>query len=337
MKKIIFAFLPGFCLFLPGVFAQFSPGAGQPGSAAIHKDSIIFINWAIACQVTRGLQDISNASIGYASAGEAQMAIGKSGTSGTVSLGDGGTAVLTFEGPIINGPGYDFAVFENSFDGSFLELAFVEVSSNGQTFFRFPATCLTDTNTQLGTFDLSEASKLNNLAGKYKLFYGTPFDLEEMTNIPGLDVNHITHVKIIDVVGSLNDQYATRDAQNNKINDPFPTPFPQGGFDLDAVGVINQVPGTSVKKQKNSLFSINSFPNPVKDNITIKYSIKEPGNIKISLRRTDNIEVRIFEDAYKEIGDYSISVNIEALQNGLYILNFRGEKNMENQKVILLK
>jgi hypothetical protein len=42
------------------------------------------------------------------------------------------------------------------------------------------------------------------------------------------------------VVGSLDDRYATYDVLGNKINDPFPTPFASGGFDLDAVGVINQ-------------------------------------------------------------------------------------------------
>src|SRR5690606_10864157 len=83
------------------------------------------------------------------------------------------------------------------------------------------------------------ARLLNNLAGKYVGGYGTPFDLQEMANISGLDINNITHVRIIDVVGSINGN--TRfDASNRKINDPYPTPFPVGGFDLDAVAVLHQ-------------------------------------------------------------------------------------------------
>jgi len=50
-----------------------------------------------------------------------------------VSLGDSGVADVTFAGAIYNGPGADFAVFENGFLNAtndslaFLELAFVEV------------------------------------------------------------------------------------------------------------------------------------------------------------------------------------------------------------------
>ena len=58
---------------------------------------------------------------------EAAEALGKADDA-PVSLGDGGYAVVTFDKPITNGPGYDFAVFENGLNDSFLELAFVVVS-----------------------------------------------------------------------------------------------------------------------------------------------------------------------------------------------------------------
>ena len=54
-------------------------------------------------------------------------------------LGDDGSLVLTFPAPIADGAGPDFAVFENAFSTEFLELAFVEVSSDGTNFTRFPA------------------------------------------------------------------------------------------------------------------------------------------------------------------------------------------------------
>ena len=69
-----------------------------------------------------------------------------------VSLGDGGTVVLTFPQPIGDVPGPDFAVFENgfkAFDNSFfLELAHVEVSSDGVNFYRFPSSSLTPSLSQ---------------------------------------------------------------------------------------------------------------------------------------------------------------------------------------------
>jgi hypothetical protein len=189
--------------------------------------------------------NISNPGLGLATAGTAADALGiaQGNTSGVVSLGDGGQITLTFTGGIRNGPGADFAVFENGFSDSFLELAFVEVSSNGSDFFRFPAISLTQTSTQVGGFGSLDATNLYNLAGKYRAGFGTPFDLAELAGFsPLLDVGAVTHVRIVDVVGSINPLYASYDSLGNLVNDPWSTPFASSGFDLDAVGVLHPVP-----------------------------------------------------------------------------------------------
>ena len=156
----------------------YPPIVGQPGSTAIYKDSSAFVNWVTSCKVVRGLQDVSTPTLGLANGGDSSMVIGIAGTNGVVSLGDGGSATCTFQYPIKNGIGNDFAVFENSFDDTFLELAFVEVSSDGINFVRFPSHSLTDTTLQTNTFGTTDATKINNLAGKYRGSYGTPFDLQ---------------------------------------------------------------------------------------------------------------------------------------------------------------
>jgi len=222
----------------------YAPAAGQPGSTAIHMDDAAFVAWATGVDVVRGPQDIASATPSDASYGTPSNALGKAAGSSTdvVSLGDGGSATLTFDKAIANGPGFDFAVFENGFSDTFLEIGFVEVSSDGSNFVRFDAVSLTPTDTQVGGFGELDPTNLYNFAGKYKQGYGTPFDLDELTGTSGLDVDNVTHVRIIDVVGSINDSYATYDSLGNKVNDPYPTGFSSGGFDLDAVGVINQVP-----------------------------------------------------------------------------------------------
>jgi hypothetical protein len=243
------------------VSAQFPGAADTPGSTAIYKDSSCFVAWATGAQIFRGYLDIADTSLGLASVGDSSMALGMAGD-GVVSLGDGGSAILTFAHPIYNGPGFDFAVFENAFLDGFLELAFVEVSSDGVSFFRFSSTSNTPTATQVGPFDaVVDPTHLNNLAGKYRALFGTPFDLQELDGIPLLNINSVTHVKIIDAVGSINPMYATYDQNNNPINDPYPTPFPSSGFDLDAVGVIYQL--ISRLQDEVSLPSIIVFPNPV--------------------------------------------------------------------------
>jgi len=233
-----------FCFVAGNLAAQgpFSPQAGELGSDAISKDSAIFRDWAISCEVTRGPRQIDLPDSGLVSTGNQLYATGKVDAPLTLSLGDGGSATVQFMGTIYDGAGADFAVFENGFgsgDQAFLELAFVEASSDGVNYFRFPSESLTDTTAQVSSFDPMDASYVHNLAGKYTVNYGTPFDLANLPDTSLLDKQHVTHVRIIDVVGCLNPAFGSFDAFGRLVNDPWPTNFPQGGFDLDAVMVIN--------------------------------------------------------------------------------------------------
>jgi hypothetical protein len=234
----------------------YPPAAGQPGSTAIAYNDAQFVSWATSVQeLNRGPMNIANAGAGLASFGTASNALGPAGTetSAVVSLGDGGHITLGFPAPIFNGAGADFAVFENSFADNFLELAFVEVSSDGSNFFRFPAVSLTPTATQVGSFGSLDPTNLHNLAGNYRGGFGTPFDLQELAGTsPLLDVNNVRAVRILDVVGSVDPLYASHDSLGNIVNDPWPTAFASGGFDLDGVGVIHQLPEPSAW----ALFSI---------------------------------------------------------------------------------
>lgn len=238
---------------------------------AIYKDSPLFKSWGTSCTVTRGYMDIANPSLGYASYGTDVNGTLKAGLNGVVSLGDNGVAIIEFAKPIKNAVGPDFAVFENGFNigtNQFLELGFVEVSSDGVNYVRFPSISKTDSKIQLGNNAQMDASLIYNLAGKYIANYGTPFDLEELSNYHQLDLNNITHVKIIDVIGTIDLQLSTKDSLGNPINDPYPTAFTADGFDLDAVGVINQNDlSTSISKANTAILEI--YPNPSSNQFNI--------------------------------------------------------------------
>jgi hypothetical protein len=200
---------------------------------------------------------------------------------GTVSLGElGGDEILlgkspgritlTFAEPISSGSGYEIAVFENGFlsvnttpGGSiagrmFCELAYVEVSSNGADFARFPSVSLT--TGPPSAYGTIEISNIYNLAGKhpnvYSNCFGTPFDFDDLADHPlvlsgAVNLNNIHYVRIVDVPGhgDWNDNavkfidpatgpnWAPYTA-NHPIFDAWPT-YGTGGFDLDAVGVLN--------------------------------------------------------------------------------------------------
>ncbi|MEM9418368.1 MAG: PEP-CTERM sorting domain-containing protein [Planctomycetota bacterium] len=225
---------------------SFAPAAEQSGSTAVANTSSDIVAWATGvADLTRGPADIQSPMDGDVTFGTADEALGAAeGTStAVVSLGDGGSITLTFDQAITNGAGADFAVFENGFSDTFLELAFVEVSSNGTDFFRFDAISETQTSTQVGGFGALDPTNLYNLAGKYRQAFGTPFDLEELVGVSAsLDTDAITHVRLVDVIGSIDPNFGTTDSLGNLVNDPYSTPFSSGGFDLDGVGVINVVP-----------------------------------------------------------------------------------------------
>ncbi len=314
------------CLLVSGQhsFAQFAPGVGQAGTTAMFKDSSAFVGWATKCSITRGFQDISAGSGPYASVGDSTSAYGKAGTTGVVSLGDGGIATLQFASPIQNAPGPDLAVFENSFDDSFLELAFVEVSSDGGTYFRFPAVSNTDASTQTGSFGLTDPAKLYNLAGKYRANYGTPFDLSDIPDNLLLNKQAITHVRIIDVVGCIQEPYCTRDMNNNKVNDPWPTAFGSGGFDLDAVGVIHQM-GTvmSVEDEAHPL-AATVFPNPASDRLYIRVHTDEAYSLTV---------INVLGEVVMQAG-HATYISVSDLKEGVYTLEITSAGKRSVQKFI---
>ena len=246
--------------------------AGAAGGIAIPYTSPNIVEWASGATVVRGLRNVTNpteygplgspknyayyggsdgASVAAGAASSANTApIGQlpsASTSYAVALGQNGTATLTFNQPITNGPGYDFAVFGNGFSTGSLEWvkpALVAVSSDGVNFFQFPSVSLTQTTTQVGSGSELDPTNLYDIAGKDPAGWGTPFDLSELAGVsPLLNVNDVTEVEIINVAGDTNPAYATYDSQGDIINSPWPAPASSGseGFDLAGVAVLNEL------------------------------------------------------------------------------------------------
>lgn len=244
-----------------GAYAQnpgpFAPAAGQVGSRAIAHDSSLIDYWASHCRVFPGPMDYAQPSLGLASFGDSSAALGPADAQ-VVSLGDGGYAEFYLDPPLRDQAGPEFAVFENGFSDQFLELAFVELSSDGQNFVRFPAQCLTQDSLQLGAFDATEASEIYNLAGKYRVLFGTPFDLAELKDSAALQLDSVRYIRVIDVIGAIQQPFTRRDALGRAINDPYPTAFASGGFDLDALAILRPSYLGNAKNSLNPPF----YPNP---------------------------------------------------------------------------
>ncbi|MCB0972613.1 MAG: DUF4214 domain-containing protein [Acidimicrobiales bacterium] len=160
-----------------------------------------------------------------------------------VVLGDRGEITLTFDRPIADGDGHDLAVYENGFaygEEDYVELGYVEVSSNGTDFVRFDsASRRVD---PVGSFVAMDVAELGGLAGKDLAGKGTPFDLALLANHDEVrdgtvDLGAITHVRIRDIKGDGGDL----DSFGRPIYDPDPVSG-SAGFDLAGVAVLNQQP-----------------------------------------------------------------------------------------------
>lgn len=206
----------------------YAPPAGVDHSTALGFDTNLFVAWATGWMNYSVGSGVSN---NFATPGHA-LGPATENVTNIVCLGNGGSITLTFDVPIANGPGFDFAVFENGLTENFLELAWVEVSSDGTNFARFPNHSLTTNH--VPAFGSLYATNLANLAGKYVVGQGTPFDLADLPGAANLDMMNVRWVRIVDIVGD----GSCTDSFGNVIYDPDPV-IGSGGFDLDAVGIIN--------------------------------------------------------------------------------------------------
>lgn len=310
--------------------AQYAPQVPLPGNEGIIESSPLFKEWISGCTLYRGWLDIADKSLGQPTLGAASDIYGPPDAD-VLSLGDSGVAVLTFPHTIFNGTGPDFAVFENAFADplndtmAYLELAFVEVSSDGVNFFRFPASSLMQNTVQIDNFTYSDARYYNNLAGKYLTGYGTPFDLDELKGTPGLDVNQVSHIRIVDVIGSIDPQYASKDKDGRIINAPYPSNFNSGGFDLRGIGVISSNMPPAAIDQLAAQLELKLYPNPATNDLIIGSNGKENLNYQI----TDISGRSLLNGSFRN----NTRIHISSLAPGLYFVRLDNGKEQSVSKI----
>ncbi len=177
-----------------------------------------------------------------------------SGSKDVYSLGIGGHLTLGLSVVLTDGPGADFIVSENPFQfnpgESFSEMAFVEVSSDGVQFVRFPSAYY-GPPVDPGPFGVVTVGTYSGLAGATPVLAGNPmgppadpqdvveaggdaFDLRDLKDDPlvlggQVDLRAITQIRLVDAVSG-----ADLDSRGLRIFDPG-----SGSADIDAVTVIH--------------------------------------------------------------------------------------------------
>jgi hypothetical protein len=216
--------------------AAFPPAAGQPGSDALAADDPAIVAWAGAVEAVSWGADLDD------TWHHPELALGPAGVDAmsVVPLGNGGALTVRFAPPFRDGQGADLAVFENGLNDTFLEVARVEVSSDGVTFVRFDSVYLGEQ--PVGPYAGHDPTSFFGLAGRHREGYGTPFDLAELANRPevasgALDLQAVAFVRVADVVGDGSEL----DGFGHPIYDPTPT-WGSAGFDLDGIAALHGAP-----------------------------------------------------------------------------------------------
>ena len=161
------------------------------------------------------------------------------GSTDVVSLGSGGSIVLTFApNAIVDGPGPDFIVFENPFwiggdpSNPYAEPGEVSVSDDGTTWTPFPCAPTADPGASDGT---GVAAPYPAACGGWQVVYSTPTNGISPVDpnaagglaldLATIGVTHANYVRIVD-----------------KTDEQCPEAGPKpdnNGFDLDAIAIIN--------------------------------------------------------------------------------------------------
>jgi len=80
-----------------------------------------------------------------------------------------------------------------------------------------------------------------------------------------------------------------------------------------------------------------NYPNPFNPSTTIKYSIPESGNVKLTVYNSLGEKVALLTDEYKEVGTHKINFDASSLSSGIYFYKIKINNYSSTKKMILLR
>lgn len=237
-----------------------------------------------------------------------------------LSLGAGGTITLTFiDNYIYNGAGPDFTVFENAFlqfgNGEpFIEAAYVDVSQDGQTWYRFPW----DTTTWKGFAGVTPM-KDNQHPSDPSISGGDSFDLDS------LGLEWVRYVRLTDI------DTLKKEGQWN------------GDFDLDAVVAVNSKSGspTAIDAEKNltplSFELKQNYPNPFNPSTLIRYHLQHGAQVNLSVYDVSGQRVQTLVNGWLNAGEQQTRFEANDLASGIYYYRLTANGKGLSRRMLLLK
>jgi hypothetical protein len=142
-----------------------------------------------------------------------------------------------------------------------------------------------------------------------------PMLLADSTDI---NLDSIVYVRVVDVVGTNNPDFATFDQYGNIVMDPYPTNGQSSGFDLDGVAVMNWNYTEPQGINNTAENSVSLYPNPA--NSQVLCSVEGEGQHLMSLYNTSGQLL-----LQQTFSGRQISFNTSSIADGMYILRVDGK------------
>jgi hypothetical protein len=77
------------------------------------------------------------------------------------------------------------------------------------------------------------------------------------------------------------------------------------------------------------------YPNPTEDYVTVKFEVKEYGNVRLSVYGVDGKEYKVMVNDKMPQGDYQYSTNLGYLPSGVYMAVLKRSDIQLTSKIIL--
>jgi len=80
-----------------------------------------------------------------------------------------------------------------------------------------------------------------------------------------------------------------------------------------------------------------NYPNPFNPSTSIKYSVPEAGNIRLSVYNTVGEEVAVLVNGFSQAGSFEVTFDASSLSTGVYLYKLQSANLVQTKKMMLLK
>jgi len=80
-----------------------------------------------------------------------------------------------------------------------------------------------------------------------------------------------------------------------------------------------------------------NYPNPFNPSTSIKYSVPESGNIRLSVLNIVGEEVAVLAEGFRQAGSFEVTFDASNLSTGVYLYKLQSANSVQTKKMMLLK